>query len=97
MPLEASRPVSLSCLGGWQLRQALLRGICKGAAGLMQCRPVLLSSRLCCSHSGFPWAIKCFGDAFIFAESVACQTGPAGVSRYTAASLQLGGWWHWHV
>ena len=49
MPLNPFRPVSLSCLGGWQSSQALLRGTCVG------CRPILLSSSASNFHLGVPW------------------------------------------
>ena len=62
---EASGSASLSCLGGWQPPQPLLRGTCKGTAGLVQCRPVLLSSRMTALVTGwFDGTIMWLEDTF---------------------------------
>ena len=86
MPLEPFRLVSLSCLGGWQPPQALLRGTCMGTAG---CSSILLSSSASNFHLG---GLMWFEDTCISAKLVLCQTGSAGVRAFGLESLSFLAW-----
>ena len=63
------------------------RATCRGTAGLVQCRTVLLSLTCCHAVWGFHGTILWFEDSCNLTEPVACQSGSAGVSMNTWSDI----------